>query len=276
LAYSRVGEDTVLSPDIAILDIDARHWRNLIKLFGSGKDGRGNLLVFQKDGECVKAIHTKRGAILDFVLPDKEHWGALLEEIDADRMGIMPIDLPRKFLFAAQGSFFRDDDWDHQIMMIIEALKPFVREEIEWFPGAPNRIPELDPEKIDDYFDKFWPDKSCVGFFVFEGRRPYTSVILGKNKGRIDLFTTLDAFQLADGPLDWGRDAKRVAEICAEIHYPLHAALWIELETLREMTKGGKPISFLRLARSRGRAALWPAPVKWRLYLWLARVFRGY
>ncbi len=265
----------MLSPDVKIVDIDPAHWCNLVKLFDSGEMNRGMLLVFEKDGQCVKAIHTKRGAILDFVLPEKEHWDAMLDELDAERMGVMSVDLLRRFIYEAQSSFIREDDWDHQMMMLIEVLKPFIREEIAWHPTGPNKIATLDPEKIDAAIDKFWPDGRCVGFFVFDGDAPYTSVILGKDKGKIDLFTTLDAFGMAQTPIDWKAQAKHIAELCASKYSPLHGALWIELSSLREMMRGEKKIGYLRLAQTRGRAALWPAPLKWRLALWLARVFRG-
>lgn len=265
----------MLSRDVLAVDIDARHWRGLLGLFsGAGLVFPPTLYLVMSEGRCVKAIHNKRGPILglDFE-EDRDPAERLLGEYGVERVALVDAALLRRFMHAWQSAFDPAADWDDQIRAIAEAAIAASFDEIRWRPSPPPR-PRLPKPPSAGLLKWGWPDHTCVGLFVFDDKSPHTSLILGKRDGKIALMTTLDAFGLADGPLDRRTQREAVAELCARQFMPLHGALWIEKKTWDEMLAAGRPLTFLRLAERRGRAAIWPKPFAWRAGLALARRLR--
>ncbi|MCL4234042.1 MAG: hypothetical protein KJ042_05950 [Deltaproteobacteria bacterium] len=265
----------MLSRDLLAVDLDARHWKNLMRLAPTGGLAIApTLYVFIEDGRCVKAIHNKRGPMpgVDFDA-DRDDVEALRARYDVARVALVPVEAIGEFMHAWQTGFSIDSDWDAQILAIVSTLLATAKSRIAWHPPIKRwpAIPGLPGAKV---IDRIWPDETCLGLFVFEDRAPFTSLILGKSGGKIALMTTLDAFGLADGPLDWSTQHRKVAELCARSFFPLHAALWIDRGSWSEMVAGPKPLSYLRLATRRGRALMWPLPRLWVLGMWVARVFR--
>ncbi len=265
----------MLSRDILAVDLDSRHWKNLMRLApASGAAIAPTLYVFIEDGRCVKAIHNKRGPVpgVDFDT-DRDDVEALRVAHDVARVALVPIEAVGEFMHAWQSDFAMELDWDAQILGIVSALFASAKSRITWHPPI-GRWPALPKLPGAGTLARIWPDETCVGVFVFDDRVPFTSLILGKSGGKIALMTTLDAFGLADGPLDWKAQHRMVAELCAKSFTPLHAALWIERGAWIEMVAGPRPLSYLHLATRRGRALIWPRPKLWALGLWVARVFR--
>jgi len=264
----------VLSPDVLVVDIDPRHWINLVNLFKRDEERKKPSVLFLvvENETCLKAIHTIRGPLPGFSFPGMEHLEEIRRENDADVVAVVPSGFVGRAFRDWQEAMVRGEDWDLQIQGIVESLRPLVRKEIHWHPASPFSLPDpLPVKRLERLSRRFWPDGTCLGFFLFEGKRPYTSLILGKTGGKINLMTTLDAFGLAEGPLDWRTQAGAVADLCRERFGPLHAALWMELGCFREWRTGGKPLSFLHLSIKRGRAAMAPRPLRLRAGMFLAR-----
>jgi hypothetical protein len=265
----------MLSRDIRIIDVDPRHWVNCLGLFRREKDKKAFLVLVVDNEKCLKALHSAKGPILGFEFPGVEHLEKIRREQAVDLVAVVPSDLVFRFFSAWQTALRRGDDWDRQIFTMIETAKTFTRRDITWHPAPPLRFPDINLDRIERILGRLWPDDTCLGFFAFEGKTPFTSLILGKKASKITLLTTLDTFGLADGPLDWRAQKGVVAALCKERFGPLHAALWIELASLRELAAGPLPLTYLHLAQKRGRAALWPRPLAWRILMLLARHFRG-
>ncbi|MCC6159610.1 MAG: hypothetical protein IT350_16280 [Deltaproteobacteria bacterium] len=265
----------MLSRDVLAVDLDSRHWKNLMRLAPrGGVTIAPTLYVFIEDGRCVKAIHNKRGPVpgVDFDT-DRDDVEALREAHDVERVALVPIEAIGEFMHAWQTDFAMDRDWEEQLLGIVSSLLEAAKTRVVWHPMI-ARWPSLPKIPGRGAIDRIWPDETCVGLFVFEGRVPFTSLILGKSGGKVTLMTTLDAFGLADGPLDWAGQHRMVADLCAKSFSPLHAALWIDRGSWSEMVAGPRPLSYLRLATRRGRALVSPRPKLWKLGLWAARVFR--
>ncbi len=265
----------MLSRDLLAIDLDGRHWKNLTRLAPPGGIAIApTLYVFVEDGRCVKAIHNKLGPVpgVDFDT-DRDDVEALRVAQNVARVALVPVEAIGEFMHVWQSNFSMGRDWDEQILGIVLALFDTAKTRIAWHPPI-RRWPHLPTLPGKAALDRIWPDETCVGLFVFEDRVPFTSLILGKSRGKITLMTTLDAFGLADGPLDWAKQNGMVADLCARSFFPLHAALWIERSCWSEMFAGPKPLTYLHLALRRGRSLFQPFPRLWRLGLWVARVFR--
>ncbi|MBZ0272571.1 hypothetical protein K8I61_11080 [bacterium] len=262
----------MIGAGIECVDLDARHWRNLLALFARPR-GRGKTMwLFVENDRCVKAWHPEKGALVGYAPRDVRDLEAIRAEQGVESVAVLAPQDVRAFFAAWQRAIARDDDYDAQILSIVAVVREFSREVVRWHPRPPKRIPDrvFDVERRERRFHKYWPDETCVGLFVFDGDRPHTSLILGKSAGKLSLMTTLDAFGLADGPFDYAAQWKQVADLCRRHFHPLHAALWIERSALGEMLAGRRRASYLRLAIERRRALIAPCPPWWGFALRVA------
>jgi hypothetical protein len=267
----------MISGQIVIADSDARQWINLLSLFAVGRQTSiPSILLCILDGErCVKAWHSVKGPLWGFPFPGRDRLEEAREAAGADYVLCLPRGGLQEVFYHAQSAVAPYDNYVKQLFDLINAGREALEHLAVWRPAKPF-VPPLPPyAKLEKQFRKRWPDGTTLGLFVFEGRRVFTSAILGKEHGEITLFTTLDAFglgeQAMEGPVRW----RTLAGMIAERFAPLYAALFIELPTLREMRAGPKPLTFLRLAEKRGRALVYPKPLLLRLALWAGRRFRG-
>ncbi|MCB9488091.1 MAG: hypothetical protein H6684_05125 [Deltaproteobacteria bacterium] len=265
----------MLSPDVQIVDIDGRHWKNLLDLPNGPKRWSTFLLIFMRDDECVKALRVPGGPIPNFEFVGDENLAPLAKKYGVDYVAVAPVALLRRVFSQAQNAVRRADDWDQQIRSMVTTVSALVRSEVRWYPRAPRFVPKVDGEKLGGWIERLWPDGTAIGLFAFDGTRPHTSLIVGKEGGKITRMTTLDYFGMADGPLHWPVAQGEIYMRCRDEFLPLHVAFWFERESLEEMLAGPKGLSYFHLACKRRRASMMPAPFKWRALLWAARVFGG-
>lgn len=266
----------MLAENVLVIDTDARHWINLLKLFQKDDRPAYSILLCLLDGDrCIKAIHSEKGPLWGFAFPGKDELAKAAELAGAEYVLCLPRGALQEIFYRGQINVRPTDDYVQQILTIVTGVHEALKERAIWYPEKPYSFEPPSFEKIRKLFDSAWPDGTTVGFFVFEGTTPYTSLILGKESGQISLITSLDALGMADQSLDFRMAANTFGEMIAQRFSPLHTALFIELSALNELRAGAYPLSYLHLAEKRGRALLWPKPFKLRLMLWLARVFRG-
>jgi len=265
----------MLSDRVMVIDTDARHWLNLIGLFSDNKEPPSVLLCLMEDNHCIKAIHTIKGVLWGFAFPGENKLDQALELAGADYALLLPQRALAQMFYEAQSAVDLHDNYVKQLMDLIAGVKNVLDEQAVWYPEKPYRFEPPAYEKIEKTFNRIWPDDSTIGFFVFENTRPFTSLIVGKEGGKISLITSLDALGMADQALDFRNGYQTYGEMIAQRFAPLHTALFIELGCFHELRAGAKPLSYLYLAEQRGRARLWPKPFKLRFALWAARKFKG-
>jgi hypothetical protein len=266
----------MISPQILLTDFDARQWINLLALLAPAKAPPKSYLVCILDGErCLKAWHSKKGVLWGFPFPGLERLEEARESAGADVVLCLPRGALQEIFYHAQEAVRPFDDVVKQALDMIAAGRDAVDRVGTWYPQKPVDLQLYKYEKLEKYFNKFWPDDSALGLFVFEGKQVHTSAILGKDHGEINVFTTLDAFGMSDQALDWRTNWKALAGMVAQRFAPLHSALFVELSSLREMRAGPRPLTYLRLAEKRGRALIYPKPFALKLALWAGRIFKG-
>ena len=79
----------MLDENVQVIDTDANHWKRLIELFSNRPKSEPPSILFLmvEDGICLKALHSKKGAILGFDYSTTD-----LSRI-AKRTGLRPEDL---------------------------------------------------------------------------------------------------------------------------------------------------------------------------------------
>ncbi len=266
----------MLAEQVLVIDTDVRHWINLLALFGKFNQPKPVWLILLLDGDrCVKAFHTQKGPLWGYAFPGREHLAMAAEQANVEYVLCLPRGGLQEVFYHAQSRVKPFDDYVKQMLDLIGGAREALEELAEWYPHPPDMIDLPDYELMQKLMDKQWPDGTTLGFFVFERTRPYTSLILGKEGGHINLITSLDALGMANESLDFATHYRQYGEMIAQRFAPLHAALFIELSSWREMRAGPKPLTYLHLAEQRGRARIYPRPRKLRFLLWLARTFKG-
>lgn len=258
----------MISPSIDISWIDGTHWARLLSLGGGGGSPPPFLIVVHEGGRCLKAIHTVRGRIppsavgaLDPMENLRVRWGA---------KGVLLLErgAPRKLLARAEGRI--DPDWDY-LRQGVEYLRGLRKERgrsIRIHPDPIRRLVPLPHALTQWVFNRAWPDGSSIVFALFEGEEPWTSLVLRKRGGDVDLMTTFGRFA---GRLPAaGRWQERVGGILDVVRRevaPPHLALMAERGGFMEVLQGGGPRR-LRELQGEGRVILAPAP---RLLRWSLR-----
>jgi hypothetical protein len=266
----------VIAEQILMLDIDVRQWINLLTLLSrNGGDRPTVLICLMDEGKCIKTWHTKKGVLWGFSFGENSDLEAVRVEADAEFVLLLPRDGLQEIFYHAQARVDPFDDYIQQLLGLIGGAQETVERLGTWYPKPPFTLRLPTYESVDRLFNKLWPDNTTLGFFVFDQREVHTSVIVGKASGQINLFTTLDAFGMAENGLDFRIGHQTVADLIAERYSPLHAALFIELPSLQEMRRGPRPLTYLHLAEKRGRALIYPKPFALRWRLWAARKFTG-
>jgi hypothetical protein len=265
----------VLAEQVLVVDTDARHWINLLSLFGKADQPPAWLICILDGDQCVKAIHTRKGPLWGFAFPGREHLDAAAEKAEADCVLCLPRGGLQEIFYHAQARVKAFDDYVKQMLDLIAGAREALDRLAVWYPQKPFELTLPSYDQMQLRLNKLWPDGTTIGLFVFEHTRPFTSLILGKDGGHLSLITSLDALGMANESLDFRANFQTYGELIASRFAPLHAALFIELASFRELRAGPRPLTYLRLAERRGRALIYPKPRKLRLLLWLARVFKG-
>jgi hypothetical protein len=264
----------LLDENILVVDIDPDHWTRLLKLFESGREKPAILFLMVENGVCLKAIHSKHGAIRPFDYGNGD-LAVFCEREQVDYVARVGRDFFPSLFKAAQAEVEYDEDYISQLMTLFNGATAYTAENIDWYPERPHDLKPLQYDKAQKILNKAFPDRRIFLFCIVEQGMPYTSLILGKRSGDITLMTTLDALDRAHKPFDPREDLPELVEEIEEKFEPVHLAFIIEKDCFTEMLRGERPLTFLHAAIRHGRAHLTPLSWKMKLVLWYARKFRG-
>lgn len=261
----------MISEDIRVVDIDARHWINLIGLFGEPlRPGakRSLALILTKDGRAVKAVHSRRGLVPGYRLPEKGGLEQARKELGASRVIAAEADLLPRILHAWQSAIDLDDDYARQIMESIRAVLPEIRGGVRFHPPLPFRVRLPSTRTAQRLLDWGFPDGRTLVLGVFEQGGIHTSLILGKDDGDLDLLSTFDALDLSGLDLaDWRGCCEKILQRTAQRFAKPWTGIFMERRTFLEMRAGARPLRFLLEARARGTAVVRPLPLRISLAL---------
>ncbi|MDP8254615.1 MAG: hypothetical protein P9M14_02590 [Candidatus Alcyoniella australis] len=256
--------------------LDGRQWANLVALFSGGRSRRRRkiLLLLQRDGEVLKALHSQRG-VLRGVRPDLERLDLAAQEHDAELViCLCPEDIGAVFT-AAESQLDPRADYVEQILGLVRDATATVRSRVQYWPKPPRRLRLPSFRRVQRVFNMLWPDASSIGLFVLEDGASglHASLLLTKDDGRIVELCDSEALQLEGADLDGFTTVTASIEhaLAARQHPPL-CNLFIERATLLEVGRSRRRVAALLSVRRQGRALLRPYPLKLRLVLQLLRL----
>ncbi len=264
----------MLDEQVAIVDVDPFQWRRLWEaIFPAGAmeiypgaGGKGFIFVLHDQGRVLKAVHTVRGRLPIAQVDDAR---ALAEELareyEADQVLIAEKGALQRFWDQAQLQADPALDWDEYVMLVNR-----MRRETEGLVvHPPEPAVPISPEQVSALAKWLFPGEGYLTFAVFEGNQPWTSALLGFNRGRIVTISTLDALEpLGLQIQDWRRDYPQIAALTERKFYrPVVLGVYMDLPTFQQVVQAEDQGQALVQAVLAGRVIVDPCPEQLSTFL---------
>ncbi len=244
----------MISKDIAVIDCHPDHWTNLVRGPAGPAPGKkaGWLVLVHHDGVVFHAILGGR-PLPELLNRPLEDLAQLRRRYCAKRVISLEEGMLRRTFTRAESRLSYDMDYVEQLLTLIGSI----RQE----RGAGYRVdPPTPPGPLPPFgwvqfaFDHLWPDETALVFYVIdeEQEKLFTSLILRKRKGDVDLLTS-DLHLAGDGlePKNWRHDRTRLLNLVATKVAPPYLACFVTLSAYKTWINA--PLgsgSFLRLQQN--------------------------
>lgn len=275
----------MLSTDVLVQDIDADGWANLFSLADRRtikrilnetvkiRAPRKRLFIMYQGENVLKAWHSEKGSLLDdFVWSGPSDIESIANRYDVDRITVVERSaIPRIYENFQKRMNFKDT-YVKQIFTIIEAVRAEIGKGLMFYPEP--KIPHLSYEAVNQIYKIFVPDNATVVFYLFEGERVWTSLIIGIKNGLVDLLTSHDAL-VADGfeVKNWREDYKKINELIAKKFREPAIGFYADLVSFARIINSKKGMKALNAARKAEDVIMEPLPMKIRGLLQAGKLF---
>jgi hypothetical protein len=169
---------------------------------------------------------------------------------------------------------FGDDPWQDGLTVMAAARRRY-GQDVHFTPRPFARIPVPRYAMLRGALDLLWPPGTAACFYLFEGRVPWTSLILARDaSGEVDLLTTHLALAADQGAARAGSVRDRDAILAAVARLtgrPVHLGFFATLDAWERALRDGEGFD---AERDRGGLAVDPAPPWLRAALGASQVAR--
>jgi hypothetical protein len=254
----------MISRDIRVEDIDARHWTNLVRLvqpdaaaYGAGGPKRLPLLVLLEEGKPVKAVRAGAGRVP--LAEVRWHGPAAIDRARQENgcalLLAAEIATLRDLLRDLESHVRLEEDGVAQSLRVARAVQAHAGRGVWLSPRLLKGVPVPSYEVVQRTFDLLYPDDRAAAFYLFNGGGVHTSVITAKRRGDLTLLTTHLALGFALG--DWRREYPRVLEAVERRFAKPFAGIFAELAAAQRILAGQSSVAREVAARA---IILDPAP----------------
>jgi hypothetical protein len=209
----------VISRDLRVEDLDARHWTSLIGLLGPDAAAyraagvrRRPLVVLLEDGRPVKAVKPGVGRV---PLAEVRWYGpAAIERARTENgcalLVAAELDALRDVLGAIERRVRLDEDPVAQCLHVARAVQARIGTGIYLAPRLLKGVPVPSYEAVQRTFDLLYPDDRATVLYLFDRGAIHTAVITAKRRGDVVLLAGHRA--LGVEVRDFRRDYPRLLE----------------------------------------------------------------
>lgn len=264
----------MLSPEVELADLDARHWKAWWRLLTPPRvlaPARWALAILD-GGELHQLIVSGEGASPLVPLPGL---GGKALAAYADALGVAAVVAIERRLIAElsaeiEAALALDQDFVAQGLIVLRALKRHAGRGVWTEPPLLELLPAPAFEPLQKTFDLLIPDRSALVAYVVEDDRSriHASIIAVKAGGDITRVAThraiADLVPEVSFARDWEKGVKRVADAVEERFARPSLALFAERATLLKVVTG--PSDQLAREVNAKRVVIDPAPA-WLLGL---------
>ena len=253
---------------------DSRSWTNIISLFAPDVVSRlateiaasdapeleeeeaeekrrsGALVIVLDDRERVlKAFHTQHGRITGLVytgpdgLPElTKHWGAA--RCVVLREGVLE-EISERIAKRVE----RGDHYVAQCLVVARTVREMIESGLllTW-PRPLGNVPIPTIGMVRRAVDTVLPDNRALVVVVWNGSATWSSLVLRRRGGVIDLVAGPDLIARWTGPLggDWRRDYRVISDAVEVAVAPVHLGIFTEVSTLRALLRNPDPGAWAR------------------------------
>lgn len=263
----------MLSPELELTDLDARHWTNWWRLLVPPRVLARPVwaLAILDRGTLVKLVITGRGAVDPLpAFPGPHALAAFARTLGVAAAIAVERELVATLSAEIEGALRFDQDYAEQGLVVLRALKKHAGRGVWTEPALLELLPSPAYEPIQRTFDLLVPDRSALVAYVVEDDRArvHASIIAVKEDGDIVRAATHRAIaDLVPEPAlarDWPKQQKRVLAAVEERFAKPSIALFLERATLMRIVTG--PSDQLARELNAKRVVIDPAPA-WLLGL---------
>jgi hypothetical protein len=243
----------VISPELDLHDLDARHWRNGWRLLAPprviDKPRWGLVIVDGTPANVIKVIiagDAARGTIEPVPLPgvDEKSLAAYARQLDVGAVIVVDRHVIKQLSSEIESTLRADQDGIAQSLVALKALKKHTGKGIWTDPPLLDLLPAPAFDPIQRTFDLLVPDRSALVAYVIEDDRArvHTSIIAVKQDGDITRAAQHRAIAdlVSETTLarDWAKGYKRVLDAVEERFAKPSIALFLERATLMKVLTG--------------------------------------
>jgi hypothetical protein len=264
----------VLSPELELADLDARHWTNWWRLLVPPRvlARPAWALAILDDGVPGKVVVAGRGAVPGTGSPRLDTDGLAAWARELDVAAIVAIERGRIAELAGEieGALGPAQDLVEQGLIVLRALKRHAGRGLWTEPPLLELLPAPAYDPLQRTFDLLVPDRSALVGYVLEDdrRRVHASILAVKERGDITRVAThraiADLVPEASLARDWTSGYRRVIDATTERFARPSLAVFLERATLQRILTG--PADQLARELNAKRVVIDPAPT-WLLGL---------
>lgn len=179
----------VLSSELELADLDARHWTNWWRLLVPPRVlmQPSWALAIQSDGELVKLIVAGTGSIDPPPGFSTASLARYAKTIAVDALIVLERDVIAKLSVEIEGALRFDQDYVEQGLIALRALRRYAGNGIWSEPALLDLLPTPSYEPLQRTFDLLVPDRSALVAYVIDDDRSrvHASIIAVKDGGDI-------------------------------------------------------------------------------------------
>ncbi len=246
----------MLAPDLALTDLDGRHWANWYALLAPPRvidRPRWALVVLESSApvrvaRVIVAGDGARGAIdpaeITLTSLEHRHLAGLARTLDVGAVIALEHDALARLSAEVERHLSLDQDLVAQGLVVLRALKRMAGHGVWSEPHLLDLLPAPAYEPIQRTFDLLIPDGTAMAAYVIEDDRSkvHASIIAVKRDGDVVAAATHQAIAdvVSEAALarDWRRQYKRVLAGVEERFARPSVALFLERDTLLRVLTG--------------------------------------
>ncbi len=245
----------MIDPAIRILDLDPREWKNLVRFLSTpaplpGAEGArrsGGLFVLHAGSHVLKAIHTGRGrvgeipwegagALKALARAQGVRWVAAIEDGALDEL-----------MHRVQERVRMDQDSLDQGLEWAKAFRELLQEgRIAVHPRPLEGVPIPQASTLTRAFDLALPNDRTAVAYLFDGPEVWTSIVIRKSKGLIDLVAGHRALGLHPAEVRSFLDYPRILEAVRRRFGEPHAGFFAERRVVERLFADPRPGTWAR------------------------------
>lgn len=267
----------MIGPDLRVEGFDVTSWRHLVGLFMPNleermdrdahesddpappdpTEGQGGTLVVIDDPDRVilAARHSFDGAIPALIgESSSQDLRGLCASHGAMRVVVIRAGAMDELSDAlAEGLAQEPESHRHgyiaQWLVLLRAVRQMMEVgDLRVWPNPVANVPLPSARMAQRALDAVLPDGKALLAALFDRGRPYTSLVIRRRNGLIDLVAGPDLLTQWTGPLggDWRRDHRVFTRAVERNVAPVHLGLFAEVSAVREALRSGEPGEWAR------------------------------